>query len=56
MQGCVPIEYPKWVDGILVQDAAEEQALRVTREEPAAEAVAAELLRDNLDEKERQSR
>jgi hypothetical protein len=56
MQGYVPIEYPKWVDGILVQDAAEEQALRVTREEPAAEAVAAELLRDNLDEKERQSR
>ena len=28
MEGYIALEYPKWVDGIVVHNAAEEQALR----------------------------
>jgi len=39
----VPIEYPKWVGGVLVHDAAEELALRAAREDasPAGTVQAA---------------
>jgi hypothetical protein len=40
MAAYVPIEYPKWVDGVVVQNAAEEQALRASREGPAPSPVA----------------
>jgi hypothetical protein len=45
MKGYIPIEYPKWVDGVLVQNAAEEQAYRATTDEAAAAASAVELTR-----------
>jgi hypothetical protein len=41
----VPIEYPKWVDGVLVNNAAEEQAHRAALVESAAVARATELAR-----------
>ncbi len=45
MQGYIPIEYPKWVDGVVVQNAAEEEALRADPTEEAATAHAAVLTR-----------
>ena len=45
MLNYVPIEYPKWVDGVLVQNAAEEQAHRETLAEAAEAARATELAR-----------
>jgi hypothetical protein len=42
MRSYVPIEYPKWIDGVVVQNAAEEQTLRATMPEPAAAVGAAE--------------
>jgi hypothetical protein len=41
----VPIEYPKWVDGVLVRNAGEEQARREALSEAAAAARVAELAR-----------
>jgi hypothetical protein len=43
MRGYIPIEYPKWVDGVLVQNAAEEQARLAVFAESAAAVRAAEL-------------
>lgn len=45
MGGYVPIEYPKWVDGVLVQNAAEERSHRAALAKVAAVARAAELVR-----------
>jgi hypothetical protein len=42
MPDYIPIEYPKWVNGVLVQNAAEEQAHRAALAEAAR---AAELTR-----------
>ena len=39
MRGYMPIEYPKWIDGVIIQNAAEESAHR------AALAEAADLAR-----------
>ncbi len=35
MQGYIPIEYPKWIDGVVVQNAAEEQEHRAALAETA---------------------
>ena len=35
MNNYVPIEYPKWVDGVLVQNAAQEQTHRAALAEAA---------------------
>jgi hypothetical protein len=43
MRGYVPIEFPKWIDGVLVQNAAEEQAHRAALAETAAVTRVAEL-------------
>jgi hypothetical protein len=45
MPNYIPIEYPKWVSGVLVQNAEEEQAHRAALAEAAAEALAAERAR-----------
>jgi hypothetical protein len=45
MPNYIPIEYPKWVNGVLVQNATEERALRAMRSEAAEVARAAELTR-----------
>jgi hypothetical protein len=45
MHSYVPIEYPKWLDGVLVQNVEEEQARREVLHEVAATARAAELTR-----------
>jgi hypothetical protein len=45
MQRYIPIEYPKWIDGVLVQNAAEEDAHRAKLDEAAVAARAAELAR-----------
>src|ERR1051326_2362031 len=39
MHGYVPIEFPKWVDGVLVQNAAEERAHRAVLEDVALAAT-----------------
>jgi hypothetical protein len=41
----IPIEYPKWVDGVLVQNAEEEQSHRAMLAEAAEQARAVELNR-----------
>jgi hypothetical protein len=41
----MPIEYPKWVDGVLLKNEAEEQAHRTPVAEAAEVARAAELAR-----------
>jgi hypothetical protein len=45
MSNYVPIEYPKWVDGVVVRNVEEEQARREALEEAAAAVRAAELAR-----------
>ena len=45
MSSYVPIEYPKWVTGVLVQNAEEEQARRAALAEAAEVARAVELNR-----------
>jgi hypothetical protein len=45
MSTYVPIEYPKWVDGVLVQNASEEQVHRAALAEAAEVARAAEFTR-----------
>jgi hypothetical protein len=41
----IPIEYPKWVDGVLVQNAAEEKAHRAAMAYAEAAARSAEIAR-----------
>jgi hypothetical protein len=36
MRDYIPIEYPKWVGGVIVQNAAEEQALRSLAADPSS--------------------
>src|ERR1700723_3493241 len=45
MSNYIPIEYPKWVNGVLVQNAEEERAHRAALAESAERAQAAELAR-----------
>jgi len=45
MPNYIPIEYPKWVNGVLVQNASEEQAHRAMLAEAAEVARAVELNR-----------
>jgi hypothetical protein len=45
MLNYVPIEYPKWVDGVLVRNVEEKQARREALTEAEAAAHAAELTR-----------
>jgi hypothetical protein len=45
MSNYVPIEYPKWVDGILIQNASEERAHRAALTEAVEVARAAEPAR-----------
>jgi len=45
MSNYIAIEYPKWVDSVLVRNAEEERARREVLNEAAAAARAAELAR-----------
>ncbi len=45
MQGYIPIEYPKWVDGVVVQNAAEEQAYRSRLADAEQPTLSAEVAR-----------
>ena len=45
MQGYIPIEYPKWVDGVVFQNVAEEEAHLASLAESAASVRADELAR-----------
>ena len=45
MEEYIPLEYPKWVDGVVVQNAVEEQAPRGTVAKPTSSACAAERVR-----------
>jgi hypothetical protein len=45
MPNYVPVEYPKWVGGVLIQNAEEERAHRAALTEAAEVARAAELTR-----------
>jgi hypothetical protein len=45
MHGYVPIEYPKWVNGVVVQNEGQELRLRAALAEAAAATRAAELTR-----------
>jgi hypothetical protein len=45
MPDYIPIEYPKWVDGVLVRNAEEEQAHRAALAEAAEVARATQLTR-----------
>ncbi len=45
MQGYIPIEYPKWVNGVVVQNAAEEQAYRSSLADAEEPTLSTEVAR-----------